>query len=77
MCALHGAGTAIAHALAGTVGLHMFGKLPMTWYDQGFCGVANMSDYRMRPDPATNYPGRTHRFYTGTPVYRCVCVYAL
>lgn len=24
----------------------------------------------MRPDPSTNYPGRTHRFFTGTPVFR-------
>lgn len=23
----------------------------------------------MRPDPSTGYPGRTHRFYTGTPVW--------
>ena len=52
-------GTAIAHALAGTV--NKFGKLPMTWYGEGFCKVANLTDYRMRPDPKTNYPGRTHR----------------
>ena len=41
----------------------------MTWYDEGFCAVANLTDYRMRPDPSTNYPGRTHRFYSGKPVY--------
>jgi hypothetical protein len=29
----------------------------MTWYDESFVQQANMSDYRMRPDPATNYPG--------------------
>lgn len=60
-------GTAIAQALLGKA--NKFGKLPMTWYDEGFCKVANLTDYRMRPDPATNYPGRTHRFYTGTPVF--------
>ena len=33
----------------------------MTWYDEGFCDAVNLTDYRMRPDPATGYPGRTHR----------------
>lgn len=28
-----------------------------------------MTDMRMRPDPATGYPGRTYRFYTGDTVY--------
>jgi xylan 1,4-beta-xylosidase len=28
-----------------------------------------MTDMRMQPDPSTNYPGRTYRFYTGTPIY--------
>lgn len=28
-----------------------------------------MTDMRMRADPATGYPGRTYRFYTGKPVY--------
>ena len=60
-------GTAIATALYGTK--NRWGKLPMTWYDEGFCTAANLSDYRMRPDPTTHYPGRTHRFYTGAPVY--------
>lgn len=38
-------------------------------YDNGFCTAANLTDYRMRPDPVSGYPGRTHRFYTGTPVF--------
>ena len=62
-------GAAIAAALYGTVTTGLWGKLPMTWYAEEFCQVANLTDYRMRPDPATNYPGRTHRFYTGAPVY--------
>jgi hypothetical protein len=52
-------GTAIAHALLGN--FNKFGKLPMTWYDEGFCEAANLTDYRMRPDPTSFYPGRTHR----------------
>ena len=37
----------------------------MTWYDEGFCDAVNLTDYRMRPDPATGYPGRTHREHSG------------
>jgi hypothetical protein len=68
-------GAALATALfASTDALGMpanrWGKLPMTWYDEKFCAAANLSDYRMRPDNATGYPGRTHRFFVGEPVYR-------
>eukprot|EP00039_Didymoeca_costata_P011358 m.159291 g.159291 ORF g.159291 m.159291 type:complete len:761 (+) comp15146_c1_seq7:120-2402(+) len=61
-------GAAIAQAIFGQ-GTRMWGKLPMTWYKEEFCSEANLSDYRMRPDKQTGYPGRTHRFYTGTPLY--------
>ncbi|XP_009391116.2 probable beta-D-xylosidase 7 [Musa acuminata AAA Group] len=44
------------------------GKLPVTWYPQEFTSVP-MTDMRMRADPATGYPGRSYRFYTGKPVY--------
>ena len=60
-------GVAIATALYGRE--NRWGKSPFTWYDEGFCRLANLSDYRMRPDVASGYPGRTHRFYTGTPVF--------
>ena len=56
---------AIASALFGRT--NRWGKSPFTWYNEGFCRAAQMSDYRMRPEGA--YPGRTHRFYTGTPVF--------
>ena len=29
-----------------------------------------MTDMRMRADPGTGYPGRTYRFYTGTPIFK-------
>lgn len=45
------------------------GRLPVTWYPQEFTRVP-MTDMRMRADPASGYPGRTYRFYTGKPVYR-------
>ncbi|XP_038973163.1 probable beta-D-xylosidase 7 [Phoenix dactylifera] len=44
------------------------GRLPVTWYPQSFTSVP-MTDMRMRADPASGYPGRTYRFYTGKPVY--------
>ncbi|RRT63635.1 hypothetical protein B296_00041642 [Ensete ventricosum] len=44
------------------------GRLPVTWYPQEFTRVP-MTDMRMRADPATGYPGRSYRFYTGKPVY--------
>ncbi|XP_051141419.1 probable beta-D-xylosidase 6 isoform X1 [Andrographis paniculata] len=44
------------------------GRLPVTWYPESFVRVP-MNDMNMRPDPSRNYPGRTHRFYTGDTVY--------
>nr|CAB3488426.1 unnamed protein product [Digitaria exilis] len=44
------------------------GRLPVTWYPESFTKIP-MTDMRMRPDPATGYPGRTYRFYTGDTVY--------
>ncbi|XP_042493015.1 beta-xylosidase/alpha-L-arabinofuranosidase 2-like [Macadamia integrifolia] len=45
------------------------GKLPMTWYPQEYVDKVPMTNMNMRPDPATGYPGRTYRFYTGKTVY--------
>ncbi|KAJ4760361.1 beta-xylosidase 1 [Rhynchospora pubera] len=44
------------------------GRLPVTWYPESFTSVP-MTDMRMRPDSSNGLPGRTYRFYTGTPVY--------
>ncbi|CAI9763894.1 unnamed protein product [Fraxinus pennsylvanica] len=44
------------------------GRLPMTWYPKDFVKVP-MTDMRLRPDPASGYPGRTYRFYNGEKVY--------
>ncbi|OVA15661.1 Glycoside hydrolase [Macleaya cordata] len=46
------------------------GRLPMTWYPQEFADKVPMTNMNMRPDPATDYPGRTYRFYTGETVYK-------
>lgn len=45
------------------------GRLPMTWYPQAYVDKVPMTNMNMRPDPATGYPGRTYRFYTGETVY--------
>ncbi|XP_010065529.2 beta-xylosidase/alpha-L-arabinofuranosidase 2 [Eucalyptus grandis] len=45
------------------------GRLPMTWYPQSYADAVPMTNMNMRPDPATGYPGRTYRFYTGPTVY--------
>lgn len=60
-------GSAIAAAVFGAK--NQWGKLPMTWYKSSFLSQANLTDYRMRPDIATGYPGRTHRFFTGVPLW--------
>ncbi|KAL2491003.1 Beta-D-xylosidase 4 [Abeliophyllum distichum] len=45
------------------------GRLPMTWYPQSYVEKVPMTNMKMRPDPATEYPGRTYRFYTGDTVF--------
>jgi len=45
------------------------GRLPVTWYPQDFATKVPMTNMNMRPNPATGYPGRTYRFYTGESVY--------
>ena len=59
-------GTAIAAALTGSA--NPGGRLTHTWYTPaGLAAIGNITDYRMHPDPATAYPGRTYR-YTSAPV---------
>ncbi|KAF9611123.1 hypothetical protein IFM89_027067, partial [Coptis chinensis] len=60
-------GGAIADVLFGC--FNPSGRLPMTWYPQAFVEKVNMTNMNMRPDPATGYPGRTYRFYTGETIY--------
>ncbi|KAE8676677.1 Beta-D-xylosidase 1 [Hibiscus syriacus] len=60
-------GAAIANVLYGTTNPE--GKLPMTWYPQGYVSNMLMKDMAMRSRPNRNYPGRTYRFYKGPVVY--------
>ena len=58
-------GDAIAEVLFGRYS--PAGRLPITWYPADYVSQVPMTDQSMRPS-ATN-PGRTYKFYTGTPVY--------
>jgi len=45
------------------------GRLPYTIYQAGYVNQVSMFDMGMRPNSSNGSPGRTYRFYTGTPVY--------
>jgi hypothetical protein len=60
-------GAAIADAIFGAT--NPSGKLTLTWYPESFVTAVNISDMGMRPNKTTGNPGRSHRFYTGTPVF--------
>jgi len=60
-------GTAIADAIFGVT--NRWGKLTQTWYPESFAQEVALTDMNMRPDLSVGSPGRSHRFYTGTPVF--------
>jgi len=59
-------GTAVVDALFGDC--NPSGKLPYTIYPSDYVNVATMTNMNMGPD-AKGYPGRTYRYYTGTPLW--------
>ena len=61
-------GNAIAQTLFGDN--NPGGRLTQTWYASKFIQQCSMFDMNMRPNATTGCPGRTHRFYTGTPVFK-------
>lgn len=61
-------GVAIANTLTGAN--VPSGRLTQTFYPASFVNEVSMFDMNMRPNPTTGNPGRSYRFYTGTPVYK-------
>jgi beta-glucosidase-like glycosyl hydrolase len=59
-------GQAVADVLFGAY--NPGGRLPYTIYPAAYTSLS-LLDMNMRPNPATGNPGRTYRFYTGSPVY--------
>ena len=60
-------GTAIAQTIYGHN--NPSGRLTQTWYALDFISQCSFFDMNMRPNKTTGCPGRTYRFYTGTPVF--------
>eukprot|EP01123_Difflugia_compressa_P001965 TRINITY_DN1254_c0_g1_i1.p1 TRINITY_DN1254_c0_g1~~TRINITY_DN1254_c0_g1_i1.p1 ORF type:complete len:830 (+),score=168.28 TRINITY_DN1254_c0_g1_i1:160-2490(+) len=60
-------GDAIAQTIFGDN--NPAGRLPYTLYPANYVNQVSMFDMNMRPNTTTGNPGRTYRFYTGTPVY--------
>jgi len=46
------------------------GKLSVTWYPEELTKQVKITYMGMRPNKATGSPGRSYRFYTGTPVFK-------
>eukprot|EP00937_MAST-01D_sp_MAST-1D-sp2_P005234 g5234.t1 len=61
-------GDAMARAIFGLS--NRFGKLTQTWYPEAFLEQASLFQFGMRPDAATGYPGRSHRFYEGPALFK-------
>jgi len=61
-------GQAIADTLFGDND-RLGGKMPFTTYHKDYIKEVEMTDMSMTPDEKTGSPGRSYRYYTGTPVY--------
>merc|ERR1711865_789849 len=61
-------GTSIADTIFGEN--NPSGKLSLTWYPEELTKQVAITDMGMRPNKTSGNPGRTYRFYTGTPVFK-------
>lgn len=60
-------GTALVDILTGTK--TPAGRLPVTQYPAAYVDQIPMTDMALRPNSSSNTPGRTYKWYTGTPIF--------
>jgi len=60
-------GVALKEVLTGDT--NPSGRLPFTVYPEDYISSVNMEDMSMQPNAATGAPGRTYRYYEGTPLW--------
>ncbi|KAJ5483095.1 exo-1-4-beta-xylosidase bxlB [Penicillium diatomitis] len=58
--------TALVDILQGKVSIA--GRLPVTQYAASYADEVSLFDINLRPNTNRSYPGRTYKWYTGTPV---------
>jgi len=61
-------GQAIADTLFGD-NLHLGGRMPFTTYPEDYINKVKMTDMSMTPSTQSGSPGRSYRYYTGTPTF--------
>ncbi|KAI0066953.1 glycoside hydrolase family 3 protein [Artomyces pyxidatus] len=60
-------GTALADVVTGKAA--PAGRLPITQYPANYVNQIPMTDMTLRPNASTGSPGRTYKWYTGTPIF--------